>query len=249
MGSWGPAIFSDDAACDIREDYKDFLGDGVAAGEATDRLMLEWKASIADSDEQSVFWLALAATQWKLGRLEERVKRKALEVIDSGCSLERWEGKDREKRKRALDKLRDQLHSPQPEAKRIRKRFRDHCDWEVGEIIAYTTSSKQKVLFRVIGFHEDKGGKGPVCELLDWKGRTVPGKLRLRFLGIKVRVYPQSGKKVSQFLIGRTSERELPKNRIERVGIILNPSQKVGGFTVFLWRYLDQHLSEFFGVD
>lgn len=248
MGAWGPAIFSDDTACDIRGDYKDLLGDGLTPSEATNRILLEWKDSLDDSDDRSVVWLALAATQWKLGRLEERVKQKAVEVINSGCGLECWEGKDREKRRVVLEKLRDQLYSPQPEPKKVRKRFRDHCEWEVGEIISYTTLSKEKVLFRVIGFNEDKGGKGPVCELLDWKGKTLPGKLRLRFLGIKVKVYPQGNGKVSQFLIGRTSERELPKDRVERVGIILKPSQRVGGFTVFLWRYLDEKLGEFFGV-
>jgi hypothetical protein len=67
MGAWGPAIFSDDTACDVREDYKDCLGDGLTPSEATDRILLEWKESLEDFDEQSVVWLALAATQWKLG--------------------------------------------------------------------------------------------------------------------------------------------------------------------------------------
>ena len=61
MGTWGPAIFSDDTACDIRRDYKDFLGDGLAPSEATDRILLEWKDSLDDADELSVVWLALAA--------------------------------------------------------------------------------------------------------------------------------------------------------------------------------------------
>jgi hypothetical protein len=89
MGTWGPAIFSDDTASDIRGDYKDLLGDGLSPSDATDRILLEWKDSIDDSDEQSVVWLALAVIQWKLGRLEERIKDKAIEVINSGCDLER----------------------------------------------------------------------------------------------------------------------------------------------------------------
>lgn len=239
MGAWGPAIFSDDTACDIRGDYKDFLGDGLTPSEATDRILLEWRDSLDDFDERSVVWLALAATQWKLGRLEGRIKQKAVEVIDSGCNLERWEGKDREKRKIVLEKLRDQLDSPQPKQKKVPKRFRDHCDWEVGEIIAYTTLSKDKVLFRVIGFHNDKGGESPVCELLNWRGKIPPGKLRLRFLGINIKTYP-NGRKISQFMIGRSSEKELPTDRVERLGIALKPTQNVGGFFVFGWRYLDE---------
>jgi len=34
MGAWGPAIFSDDLACDIRTDYRELLEDGVAGEEA-----------------------------------------------------------------------------------------------------------------------------------------------------------------------------------------------------------------------
>lgn len=248
MGAWGPAIFSDDTACDIRGDYKDFLGDGLTPSEATDRVLLEWKDSLADPDENSIVWLALAATQWKLGRLESGVKQKALEVIDSGCNLVCWEGKDREKRRAALEKLRDQLDSPQPKQKKVPKRFRDDCDWIEGELIAYKTLSEKKVLFRVIGFHQDKGGKSPVCELLNWKGNIIPSKLRLRFLRVKIKTYP-NGRKISQFMIGRSSERELPKERIERVGLILKRTQPVGGFFVFTWRYLDQQLSDNFGIE
>ncbi|PXX93824.1 hypothetical protein DIT71_03230 [Marinobacter vulgaris] len=249
MGTWGPAIFSDDTASDIRGDYKDFLGDGLSPSDATDRILLEWKDSIDDSDEQSVVWLALAVIQWKLGRLEERIKEKAIEVINSGCDLDRWDGKDKEKRKIVLEKVKVQLESPQPVAKKVPKRFRDHCEWEVGEIISYTTLSQENILFRVIGYHEDKGGKGPVCELLNWKGKVIPGKFKLRFLGIKKKEYPQGNYTLSQFLIGRTSEKELPKCRVRQVGMHLKPSQKVGGFTVFLWKHLDKELEEFFGIN
>jgi hypothetical protein len=35
MGSWGPALFSDDTACDVRDMYKDLIADGVDDAEAT----------------------------------------------------------------------------------------------------------------------------------------------------------------------------------------------------------------------
>ena len=248
MGAWGPAIFSDDTACDIRGDYKDLLGDGLTPSEATDRILLEWQGSLADPNEQSVVWLALAATQWKLGRLESRVKEKAMEVIDSGCNLVFWEGNDREKRRAVLDKLKSQLASPEPEPKKIPKRFRDDCDWIVGEIIVYKTLSEKKVLFRVIGFHQDKGGKSPVCELLNWRGDAIPGKLRIWLMRIRKKKYP-NGKRITQFMIGRSSERELPNNRIARSGFILKPTQSVGGFIVFMWKNLDQNLSDYFGIE
>ena len=100
MGAWGTAIFSDDTACDIRGEYRELIGDGLSPSEATDHLLEEWKELLDDPDERSVIWISLAVTQWKLGRLEERVERKAIEIIRSGSDLVRWEGKDKEKRRK-----------------------------------------------------------------------------------------------------------------------------------------------------
>ena len=85
MGAWGPALFSDDTATDGRDDYRDHVGDGLSGSAATDRLLSEWRSTLSDPDEGPVFWLALAATQWKCGRLEPRVLEKALEVISTGA--------------------------------------------------------------------------------------------------------------------------------------------------------------------
>lgn len=30
MGAWGPAIFSDDLAADVRADYTDLIGQGIS---------------------------------------------------------------------------------------------------------------------------------------------------------------------------------------------------------------------------
>jgi hypothetical protein len=249
MGVWGTAIFSDDTANDVRDEYKNLIGDGLSTSDATDRILSRWKTTIDDPDDQSVFWLALAITQWNLGRLEDRVKEKAIEAIDSGHDLDRWEGREKAKRQNVLDKTRKLIQSPQPPVKRIPKRFKDHCEWKKGELIAYTTVSKEKVLFRVIGFHEDNGGRAPVCELLNWKGTRIPHKLKLRFLGIKRKENPNRMLDLTQFMIGRIREKELPIDRVERIGVSLKPSQDAGGHIVFSWRNLDRCLAEYFGIE
>ena len=38
MEMWGTAIFSDENAADIREEYRALLGDDISGPEATDRL-------------------------------------------------------------------------------------------------------------------------------------------------------------------------------------------------------------------
>src|SRR5215469_10167451 len=82
MGAWGTAVFSDDTACDVRDNYVDLIGDGLSGVEATKKLLREWAGSLDDPDEGPVFWLALAATQWKNGRLEDLVQQRALNIID-----------------------------------------------------------------------------------------------------------------------------------------------------------------------
>ncbi len=204
MGTWGTGLFSDDIACDVRESYEGFVGDGHAGPEATDALLSEYGAQVEDPDAGPTFWLALAATQWRCGRLERRVK-------DT-------------------------------------KRFRNSTDWQVGEIIAYRLKSGNNVLFRVIGFHTDRGGTSPVIELLDWSGESVPEKAVIGRFAVKARRHPLQPGHRNQFLIGRLSERDLPNDRVVRTGIKLKPSQGPGGFAVFLWRHLDGLLEATYDV-
>jgi hypothetical protein len=246
MGVWGTAIFSDDIACDVRADYRDLIGDGLSGPDATDRLLNEWRETPRDPDAGPAFWLALAATQWKCGRLEARVREKALEVIASGSDLRRW-ADDPEllrKRKAVLAKLEEQLRSPQPAEKRVSRRFRDHCTWEVGEVIGYQLLSGKWTLFLVIRFHSDKGGICPICELLDWVGDEIPSREELAKLAVRRTTDCRA------FMIGRTSKRDLPLERVRRLGVKLKPTEPYAhpGYVVVLWRSLDSALEEHFSI-
>src|SRR5688500_12932115 len=106
MGTWGTALFSDDLAADIRGEFRDLIGEGLTTDAAVKRLTTEYKSSLRDPDEESVFWLALADTGWRLGRLDDNVLQNALRVIDSGQDLARWEDADRRKREQVFAKLR-----------------------------------------------------------------------------------------------------------------------------------------------
>jgi hypothetical protein len=127
MGVWGTAIFSDDLAADLRNDFRALIGEGMSSAQAIDRLLAEYASSLEDNEEASVFWIALAAIQWKLGRLEDRTKREALHIIESGRDLERWENpRHRNKRSAVLEKLRKELLSEnQPEPKRVLRTIKE----------------------------------------------------------------------------------------------------------------------------
>lgn len=248
MGTWGTGIFDDDDAADVKEDYRDLVADGNSGEQATDILLNKWKSDLEDT----VFWLALAATQWACGRLEDRVKSHALEIISSGADLNRWKeaGDNNALRKRTavLERLRIQLSSQQRKQTKIRKPYRSTTDWERGELIAYNLESGKRIIFRVLGVKEDKGGAYPVCEILDWIGDSIPDLSELhgasvrRCIGVHEREKPQLS-------IGKASAREYPEERITRLHIKIEPEQQVGvprGST--LWRYLDSHLFACFGL-
>lgn len=248
MGTWGPALFSNDTACDVRDAYRELVGDGLSGPAATDRIMKEWEEALDDPDEGPVFWFALASTQWRCGRLESRVRDRALALIDDGSDLHRWgdDGKLLRKRQAVLAKLREQLLSPQPPEKRIARRFRDTCDWEVGEVVGFRLRSGNLALLRVIGYHSDEGGVSPVVELLDWSGSEVPQERELDAVGIRTKLQPQG--EISQFMLGRTRERELPAERVIRPGVKLRPYQEPRRYRVFQWKQLDETLERAFDL-
>jgi hypothetical protein len=177
MGTWGNKLFDDDVACDVRDEFIRLLTEGKSGPEATDFMLGRWKETLADTDEGPVFWLALASTQHKYGRLESRVKDKAMTVLDQQLGLDRWReiGAHAVRgRVNQLQKVRDQLQSPQPKEKRIPPPFKDVSAWEVGEVISYQLKSGNLALFGVLGTESHANGISPVCELLDWSGSQPP---------------------------------------------------------------------------
>jgi hypothetical protein len=96
MGTWGPGIFSSDTACDVRMAYRLALEDGLDDQAAQQQILDEFAEILNDDTwhDGPLVWLALAKTQWQLGRLDEHVKAQALDVIDQGRDLATWEGSD-----------------------------------------------------------------------------------------------------------------------------------------------------------
>ena len=94
-----------------------------------DRFSTKYQDMLADQGEAGVIWLALAAVQWKHGRLEAETLERALQVIDSGSDLDRWEvgSEDLTSRKAVLEKLREQILSPQPAEKKVARRVLAEC--------------------------------------------------------------------------------------------------------------------------
>lgn len=144
MGAWGTKLYEDDLALDVKEEYTEKLKNGLKNEDALGQILEEYKSSIEDSDEAPIFWLALADTMWKLGRLTERVKKEAIKNIK--LNLRYWKQatntKEYESRQKELEKLKEKLNSKMPEevkfikksTKEVRKR---KYEWNIGDVYAY----------------------------------------------------------------------------------------------------------------
>ena len=101
--------------------YRLALEDGLDDQAAQQQILDEFAEILNDDTwhDGPLVWLALAKTQWQLGRLDEHVKAQALDVIDQGRDLATWEGSDLYGYRRAvLRRLRQQLTTPPPPASR-----------------------------------------------------------------------------------------------------------------------------------
>lgn len=251
MGTWGAALFSDDLAADVRGDLRDRLGDGLSADEATARLIADHGDTLRDPEQAPVFWFAVAATLWKLGVLSERARTEAMKHLDSGADLERWE-RDAPgqvaKRRKVLEELRAQLQSPQPVAKRVPKRQLAHTDLELGDVATYRLPSGSLTLMRVVDFHEDKGGRFPVYDVLDWCAPTPPDAATLAALGQRLPRRHHTGR----FMLMQYRGNARPPLAWEKFGRHpgpiprARPMERSTTMTVTFWKVLDSHLAEAF---
>lgn len=143
MGFWGVKLYENDIAKDVRDEYIDSLKQGISNEETTKKMIKAW--STEDIDEDSIFWITLADTQWEYGRLLKEVKDKAIEYIENGEELEKWkENKELyKKRKEILEQIKEKLNSKMPEEKRIYKYRNYKCPWNIGDVYAYKIKNNE----------------------------------------------------------------------------------------------------------
>ncbi|AJH17267.1 hypothetical protein [Bacillus mycoides] len=245
MGAWGVAILSDDIAKDIQLIYKDLLGNEYSNEEAS-RIVIEEYQTELDDEEIIVFWLAFACMQWKLGRLQENVKLEALQIIESGADLSRWEDEPKLQRKRevVLNKLREQLHSPQPQAKKVPKRFIANTSLKAGDAVSYELVSGNYIILKVIEIIEEwYGDRYPLFEMCDWEGKEIPSKEQIDQLDLKKRIYEDGKQEIIKLAIYSSGKRDTPAKRIQVVAEDINVVLDIEPpYDLICWKAFDDHL-------
>lgn len=145
MGAWGTGLYSNDTAEDVRELCKEVYP-FVSVDEGNRIIFKEYKYITESTDTENMdddgasFWYALADWQWKHGILTETIKEKVIYLLKIHAGIQDWEeaGNTRDVKKRiaVLDKLLQQLQSPQPECKISKGRLKKPKH-KPGEIIIF----------------------------------------------------------------------------------------------------------------
>jgi hypothetical protein len=241
MGVWGPGLFEDDLACEVRDVYRELIAEGTCAEHAKEAVLLQWQTLLADPEAGPVIWVSLAVTQWNEGRLDDETRNRALQLITDGSLLRAWEQDPamRKRREAALLRVSSKLNAVQPKPKKRQKPFRDSCDWEAGELVSYKTLSGSLVVFRVIGIFRDQGGASPIVEVLDWHGSGALDVDELKRCGIRVG-RNEIGDNVTKLMLGQARRGERPDVSPQQTSTTLAMGS--------LWRNLDDTLERLFGI-
>jgi hypothetical protein len=184
MGAWGATLYADDTTCEVRDAYVENLRHGLSEEEAYEHVLQGYGDLLNDLEVACLVYFALADTAWKLGRLPQSVKVRALELIKQGGDLFVWERDAPEEvavRRRTLRSLEARLLSEQPASKLIKlskpkpKKIRTNAP--VGSVFLMNLPSGYTAVFVLVGFIELGKSIDPVFSVLNWRGYATQVQL------------------------------------------------------------------------
>lgn len=260
MGAWRAGLFSDDLALDVKDAYSALIANGVLPGKAKVSLLAQFKESVDDPESEPVFWLAFAVTAWKLGRLDDDTKARALGIIERGDGLDLWDTpKLRRERLQVLARVAARISSPQPAEKKVAKPKAIVTDWKYGELIGLRTLAGDWTLLHVVNHYINGEHRLPFCKLLSWRGPALPPSQTSIDLAATEPLLHKSSDRRSAWpdsfvLLGTETKAVL--QRIERIGVLrtvnmgfwdrlFGPKAITGGVGLSYLGvdYIDNHLS------
>ena len=115
------ALLSSDLALEVRAEFDGRMSVGLPVEAATAHAFNRFRTALADPDDGPVVILALAALQWREGRLQAVIRDAAVDLIDSGEATAAHRSADaaaRRAREQLLDAFAGELRATaiQPDA-------------------------------------------------------------------------------------------------------------------------------------
>lgn len=139
MGTWGSGLFENDIAEDVRTTYEDCLYGGM-----TDKQANDYTQKICSGydpyDDRRLAVIALAVTQWKLGRIDKTVCSEALQYIQELSAESPLSGNGAISHE--LLRIKETLLSPPPKRVTMKKRKNYRCPWRVGDVFSFPITAE-----------------------------------------------------------------------------------------------------------
>ncbi len=237
MGAWGPKLYQDDVALDVKDSFDD-LRRGKTVQQITNQLIDDYSSELDDASVAPAFWFALADTQWNLGRLMPEVRDQALAWIEKGGDLFIWKEENPKGaivREKVLKELQQKLNSPQPPEKKISQYRLYKCEWKYGDVFAYQFNSEHA---KENGFYKKYVYFVKVGEGTWYPGHIVPEVYFYKRLDTELaditelrdsefvpqfyvpEVYEKNPNRKKQYLLTllNTSSRVIPKKQLTYLG-------------------------------
>lgn len=191
MGTWGTGILDNDLAEDLKEQWVEYLSEGYAPDEVSDHIITaaSEEGMLDDIEEEYDFIIPFSLIQWKTGRLQENIKKRALVLLDEENVKQiegrRWEEpKELKKRLNNLQKLRATLQSDQPKPKKISKPYYQTTTLKQGDLFTILLDSGNYALFEVNEIEGEHNHQIPICILYKYRSSYQPTTEHADILGI-----------------------------------------------------------------
>jgi hypothetical protein len=187
MSAWGTGLYSDDTACDVRDDYVRHLKCGLSHEDACQKVLERYAELLGEKAIACLVRFALADTAWQYGRLDDALKDSALSLLHAGGDLFVWERDapgDVAARRRVLATLESRLTAPQPPARAIEvvppkpKKIRTNAP--IGSVFALELPSQGTAWLVLVGFAELEQSIDPVFSIIPWRSKSpadIPGQI------------------------------------------------------------------------
>ena len=141
MGFWSISLYGNDLTLDVRDKLDDLLKSGVSSQDVYQE-MLKCFEEVLSTDEESLFWFALADRMWDYGILTDEIKEKALTYMTNIAEheyLDKLEtARERRSWQNTLNKLKTKIENVNQGNKKIKVEpvFKRNI-WNVGDYYAY----------------------------------------------------------------------------------------------------------------
>ena len=146
MGFWSISLYGNDLILDVRDKLDDLLKSGVSSQDVYQE-MLKCFEEVLSTDEESLFWFALADRMWDYGILTDEIKEKALTYMTNIAEHEYLDeletARERRSWQNTLNKLKTKIENVNQGNKKIKVEpvFKRNI-WNVGDYYAYEFHKK-----------------------------------------------------------------------------------------------------------